>query len=104
MTLKARAVIYNQLVAIKNASKGLVDSQIIECVSISLDRALGGGASLLVFKTMKLVYGLDKSAIVTDLDLFEETLAKLLGEKHSSRVAAEIAKEMKALKSKRKTM
>jgi hypothetical protein len=53
---------------------------------------------------MKLVYGLDKSAIVTDLDLFEETLAKLLGEKHSSKVAAEIAKEMKALKSKRKTM
>ncbi len=65
---------------------------------------MGGGTSLLVFKTMKLVYGLDKLQIVTDLDLFEETLAKLLGEKHSSKVAAEVAKEMKALKSKRKTM
>jgi hypothetical protein len=41
---------------------------------------MGNGSDKLIFRTLKLVYGIDGSKIIRNPELFEEKLIKILGD------------------------
>jgi hypothetical protein len=59
----------------KNDRKG----RKIEDIEAALDRALGKDTSILIFKTLKLVYNMDKNEIVSNPVKFEEIMERMLG-------------------------
>jgi len=62
---------------------------IIAFVCDGIDNALGEGASKLIFKTLMMVYNLDKETVVSQPELFEEKVTKIIG-KRTAELAFEI--------------
>lgn len=53
---------------------------IIDMVEQGLIKAMGKETSVLVFRTLKLIYKLDKDIILSDPELFEEKVRRMFGE------------------------
>lgn len=74
-----------QLVVVKlgGNSYNLSEEQLVQEITHATDSILDVGSSTLVFKTAKLVYGLDfeKEPLSSKLELYEQFLRKMLGEK-----------------------
>jgi hypothetical protein len=51
----------------------------IEDIEAAFDRALGKDASILILKTLKLVYHTDKDQIVSNPAKFEKIMERMLG-------------------------
>ena len=52
----------------------------LEIINKAFDSVLGQGASVILLKTLKLIYGLDEDTLVSRPELCEEKLKKMLGE------------------------
>ena len=70
--------------------------QVLDVLSQAIDLEIGENASVLVFKTAKLVYGIDYAAVLPEkFDLFQTYLEKTLGEAHCNRIIDSAVFEMK---------
>ena len=50
-----------------------------EAIHIGVEKVLGPGSAKLIFQTMKMIYRLDEDVIVSNPNVFEEKLRKVLG-------------------------
>jgi hypothetical protein len=82
---------FSQLVSILNAHQAVIHNgwlyrewhpnAIVEFVHYGIDKILGEGASSLISKTLRMVYRIDEQEIlVSQPELFEEKLSKIMGE------------------------
>jgi len=77
----------------KGNHEELLRDEILSIVSNGIDKVLGRGASHLVFKTMRLVYKIDKDSTFAEPALFEEKLSRIIGNSYPA-VLASIQSEM----------
>ena len=68
--------------------------RILSLISRGIARTMGEGSDKLIFQTLKMIYGLDEAKIVSNPGLFEEKLAKVLGESKMT-VLDSIAREFR---------
>ena len=55
------------------------DIVLLEAMRLGIENVLGRGSAKLVFQTMKMVYRIDEKAIISNPNVFEEKLRKVLG-------------------------
>jgi hypothetical protein len=66
-------------IANKVDHREISDVVILEAMHAGVEKVLGAGSAKLVFQTMKMVYRLDEKAIISNPNIFEEKLRKVLG-------------------------
>lgn len=64
----------------------------IRKIRAAIDQSLGKETSDLIFKTLKLVYKIDEEVIVSNPELFEEKIRKMLGDSAAEAVIKAISK------------
>ena len=70
-------------------------SDIFRIIRAGIDRVLGAETGSLVLQTMKLVYRIDEAAILANPQIFEDKLAKIVGEKAVDIALKSISSEMR---------
>jgi hypothetical protein len=60
------------------AANGLANREVIASLTKAIDKALGPNSSRLIFDTMHLIYHLDRTSIPSKLDVFEQTLRRIV--------------------------
>jgi hypothetical protein len=74
-------------IALRGESYDVTREQVLDVLSLSIDSEIFENASILIFKTAKLIYGVDYHASLPEkLDLFEEYLEKILGSARCNRI------------------
>jgi hypothetical protein len=74
-----------------NYETTILSSRIIELVEGGLTKALGEETTMLVFKTFRLIYKINRSDIISKSELFEEKLKKMFGEEVAGKILGIIA-------------
>ena len=62
------------------ASKLQSNDDIIDCISNAIEQTLGNETSELFFKTLNVVYHLDKESVPMEIDRFEEATRRMMGD------------------------
>jgi hypothetical protein len=68
----------------------------IELIEKGLTEGVGKETCALVFKTLKLIYKMDRDKIVSDPDAFEEKIRRILGKEAADPILKMIAEKIKA--------
>jgi hypothetical protein len=79
-TLMSLAAAHQCAVAGKLDHREISDIVILEAMYLGVEKVLGAGSAKLVFQTMKMIYRLDEKAIISNPNVFEEKLRKVLGQ------------------------
>lgn len=69
----------NDPLSLKEAIVGLEPGQVLEAIDNGIEGAFGPESARLVFKTLKLVYNLDREAIPSRIERFDELLERIFG-------------------------
>jgi hypothetical protein len=103
-TIKSMPIRY--LISLLNCHDSMLDStnpeertkwdsyRILSLIGRGIAHAMGEGSDKLIFQTLKMIYGLDEFKIVSNPSLFEEKLAKVLGDSKMA-VLDSIAREVR---------
>ena len=78
-TLMSLVAAHQCAIASKLDHREISDIVILEAMYVGVEKVLGAGSAKLVFQTMKMVYRLDEKAIISNPNVFEEKLRKVLG-------------------------
>ena len=78
-TLMSLVAAHQCAIASKMDHREISDLVILEAIYAGVEKVLGMGSAKLVFQTMKMVYRLDEKAIISNPNIFEEKLRKVLG-------------------------
>lgn len=79
---------------LQEAAKGLDEQHILEAIETGIEYALGAETKMLLFKTLKLVYKLERNAIPSNLERFDELLDRILGVNTAEVVRQQIISEL----------
>ncbi|WP_148681607.1 MEDS domain-containing protein [Candidatus Nitrososphaera gargensis] len=93
-----RLVIAHQNIVSSNSNNDnqeAIVSRIVDIVEEGLTKALGSETSILVLKTLRLIYKIDKGDIKSNPELFEEKLKRIIGEEVAGLVLKIIADRIK---------
>lgn len=69
----------NDPLSLKEAIVGLEPQQVLEAIVNAIENVFGPDSAALVFKTLKIVYKLDREAIPSNIGQFDELLDSVFG-------------------------
>lgn len=79
---------------LQDAARGLTAEEVLDSIATSIDHILGQGSSYLVFRTLALIYHVDRESVAKNLVSFQITISKMMGQHLADQIALLAAEDM----------